>query len=212
MPDEIPRSLIHVLRAVACCSPPTIHPDTLERAADRLETLELENQQLRVQTRELSRDALTGAWGRRVFDDVLASSLARFRRFGRNLGLILVDIDHFKALNDSQGHVAGDVALKRVAAALRFQIRESDTFARYGGEEFAVLVDGATGEGLLTLAERLSRVVERAQAGVTISAGAALARVGDTPEVFVQRADECLYAAKRAGRNTVRIAAEDTWR
>ncbi|AWH22703.1 MULTISPECIES: GGDEF domain-containing protein [Stenotrophomonas] len=154
-------------------------------------------------------DGLTGVANRRQFDAALTSEWNRARRSGTEVGLLLVDIDHFKAFNDQHGHPAGDRCLQAVAAVLQATAnRAADTVARYGGEEFAVIVPGTSVEGVLALAERLRVAVQALQlpeGRVSISVGVGFAHppVMATAEQLLAHADAGLYAAKRGGRNQV---------
>ena len=160
-------------------------------------------------------DALTGVANRRSFDAVLDAEWDRAWRSGVPLSLILVDVDHFKAYNDTYGHQGGDDCLRDVAAAMqRMVTRASDCIARYGGEEFAVLLPGATASEANANAERLRRAVEavalphRSSSAadiVTISVGVATMTpaAGGSQAELVRAADEALYRAKREGRNRV---------
>jgi len=163
------------------------------------------------------RDGLTGLRNRRAFDEHLASIWAQATREGQTVGLLLVDIDHFKSYNDALGHQQGDQCLQRVAAVIKgFARRPLDLVARYGGEEIVVVLYQTTTERTLELAEDLRRSVERHRiphphsptaACVTVSVGAASVRPlpGRTAQGLVQLADEALYAAKHATRNCVRF-------
>jgi diguanylate cyclase (GGDEF)-like protein len=158
------------------------------------------------------RDALTRAHNRRYLVDRLASETAYARRHATKLSLILFDIDHFKLVNDTYGHVAGDEVLREVAALVSRLIRTEDVFARLGGEEFVVLARGIGHASAGQFAERIRLAVERLEVAsedavvrVTISLGyAALDELGDgqrTGEGLLRLADARLYGAKRAGRN-----------
>jgi diguanylate cyclase (GGDEF)-like protein len=157
-------------------------------------------------------DALTGLYNKRYLMDYLQREIDRSTRYGRPLALILFDIDHFKAINDSMGHLAGDVTLRELADRLRSKICKDDLLARYGGEEFAAVLTEADRATAAELAEQLRRTVEDLPFTfegrphqVTISLGVASID-GDevlTPQALIQRADECLYRAKREGRNRV---------
>jgi len=154
-------------------------------------------------------DGLTGVANRRQFDAVLQAEWNRARRSGRELALLLVDIDHFKAFNDRHGHPAGDRCLQAVAQALQAVAeRGSDLVARYGGEEFAVVVPATPVGGVRVLAERLRAAVAGLaleEGTVTVSVGAACLHpsVLASPDGLLADADAALYAAKRAGRNRV---------
>jgi diguanylate cyclase (GGDEF)-like protein len=161
-------------------------------------------------------DPLTGLHNRRHFKEVLAQELKRARRNRILVGMIMLDLDYFKKLNDRLGHQAGDAALCQVAGALSACLRRpSDYCFRIGGEEFAVLIVDSTPETTLALAEILRGAVENRRLDhpdnpvgfVTISAGVALSHAGtDTPDTLYARADEALYEAKRTGRNRVVVA------
>jgi diguanylate cyclase (GGDEF)-like protein len=160
-------------------------------------------------------DALTGVANRRSFDAALAAEWDRAFRSGAPLSLILVDVDHFKAYNDTYGHQGGDDCLRDVAAAMQqVMTRATDLIARYGGEEFAVLLPGSTAAEANVNAERLRRAVEAAALPhrsssaadiVTISVGAATVTpaAGSAQPNLIRAADEALYRAKREGRNRV---------
>jgi diguanylate cyclase (GGDEF)-like protein len=172
-------------------------------------------------------DGLTGLYNHMHFAHVLESEFARSRRYGTGLSMILIDIDHFKAVNDTFGHQAGDLVLQQVGRVLRTAVREVDLVARYGGEEFAVIAPQANLAQAGELAERLRRqIVDRVKPEeihehpVTASFGVASdedSRVA-TASDLVEMSDQALYAAKRAGRNRVvtaleasRIGQVDTW-
>lgn len=156
-------------------------------------------------------DGLTQVNNRRSFDEAIEREISRCRRYGRTLSLVLIDVDHFKRINDTFGHLAGDAVLKEVASAIKKRIRKEDLLARYGGEEFAVLTPEVDQKGALAMAEKVRKVVEKHEFSfddevipVTISCGVAtLGKKGDGAEALVQRADEKLYEAKEAGRNQV---------
>jgi len=189
------------------------------RAAGLLEELQLANHTLRAANLSLEgetqRDELTGIANRRGFDRRLGAALAERLQSGQPLALLLVDVDYFKAYNDSLGHPAGDACLGTIAGLLAEVVEGSlVSLARYGGEEFALIAPGASLTAATDLAGRLrSKVEARAiphptspLGGVTVSIGVALASPGDTGPQLVQRADTLLYEAKRAGRN--RVACE----
>lgn len=166
---------------------------------------------------ELSyQDPLTGVCNRRRLTEALDGALARSREKRLPLGVIVIDVDHFKAYNDRHGHLAGDAALRGVAQALDGARRQQDLVARYGGEEFACLLVDADAATTQAMAERMRALVEalpaealgNAQQTVTISAGAwsGTAAASDTPADLLARADAALFEAKRSGRNRVRVA------
>jgi diguanylate cyclase (GGDEF)-like protein len=162
-------------------------------------------------------DALTGLANRRHLDVALEGRLENLARYGWSFGLLMVDVDHFKLVNDEHGHDAGDAVLRTVAATLAGGVRSGDLAARWGGEEFAVLVEAADGPALLEVAERLRVLVARSTArhgelalAVTVSIGGAVATVADSAASLVVRADATLYRAKRDGRNRVAIMPTPT--
>ncbi|CAA9538406.1 MAG: hypothetical protein AVDCRST_MAG85-4353, partial [uncultured Solirubrobacteraceae bacterium] len=154
-------------------------------------------------------DGLTGIANRGTFQNVLSQELSRTRRNGGSVGLALLDLDHFKRLNDTHGHQAGDEVLRRVAAVLDECSRGFDTPARYGGEEFAVVLPDTTPEQAMQIAGRLREGVAAAgiAAAVTMSVGVACFP-SDAPdgEQLVKAADEALYVSKRGGRDRVTSA------
>lgn len=160
-------------------------------------------------------DGLTGLRTRRVFVLALKTETARARRAGTQVGILAIDVDHFKVVNDSHGHAAGDEVLREVARRLRTHCRASDIVARIGGEEFAVLAPATDSDTLAGLAERLRRAVHATPVtanhrtiSTSVSIGAALypADAADG-EGALQAADQALYAAKRSGRNRLVTAA-----
>lgn len=157
-------------------------------------------------------DPLTGIPNRLMFDRALQKELARSDRSGQILGLVLVDIDHFKNLNDTHGHQVGDDVLRHLALALQDHSRTFDTVARYGGEEFAVIVPAAHLAECREVAERLRHEIERLDlaAPVTASMGLALYPTHATDgDALIRAADDALYRSKNEGRNRV-TAAEET--
>ena len=160
------------------------------------------------------RDGLTRAYNKKFFEDTLRREFASCLRHQLPLALVLFDLDHFKRVNDTYGHPAGDEVLRRVAERVSATVRAEDLFARYGGEEFAVLLRDASGPQALIAAERLRSaiadrpiVVDGQPLPVTISVGVAILGQGDTdrPESLIDAADRALYRAKREGRNRVSL-------
>jgi diguanylate cyclase (GGDEF)-like protein len=149
-------------------------------------------------------DALTGVLNRRALDDAIASAWRRHQRGERSFGLIMCDIDHFKAINDTHGHAVGDAVLSQAARRMERCLRGHDVFGRYGGEEFLAIVDTDSETQLLDVAERLRARMARTPFGelaVTASFGAAIASQFDSLESMIAAADRALYAAKGQGRN-----------
>jgi diguanylate cyclase (GGDEF)-like protein len=161
-------------------------------------------------------DPLTGCLNRRGFEELAEAALEAARRDGLPMTVLTLDVDHFKLINDSHGHAAGDEVLRAVAEAARAAVRESDPVARFGGEEFVMLLQGADTGQAIACAERLRRRLESAvvrcgaaEIRLTASVGCAPVDLGEPEAVLraVARADAALYAAKRNGRNRVEQAA-----
>jgi diguanylate cyclase (GGDEF)-like protein/PAS domain S-box-containing protein len=159
--------------------------------------------------RSVDCDHLTGLANRRAFFEAAELELQRWRRFPRPLSVVMIDADHFKAVNDRHGHAAGDAVLRHLAAGLGATFRAMDVVARVGGEEFLVLLPGTSADGALAVARRLCTAIEAQAVEVdgttvryTVSAGVAAMDDGiDGLDALIQRADAALYAAKAAGRN-----------
>jgi diguanylate cyclase (GGDEF)-like protein len=155
-------------------------------------------------------DGLTQAYNKRFFVEQLERELARCGRNRRPLSLLLFDIDHFKKINDTHGHLTGDHVLKEMAARVRRRVRKDEVFARYGGEEFGVVLPEAAREQAIHVAETLRQLVakdpfefEQERIPVTISVGVATVSEEIPATSFIKLADDCLYRAKRNGRNQV---------
>ena len=155
-------------------------------------------------------DSLTGLHNKRHFDEVFGKEVARAEQTQTACSLIVLDIDHFKRINDGFGHPAGDAVLKHVAGVVKSQIRPSDSLCRVGGEEFALVLPQTPYTLAAQAAELIRVAVEKSICEVagtaipaTLSLGVAELAVGEIPERLYQRADERLYAAKHAGRNRV---------
>jgi len=161
------------------------------------------------------RDPLTNAYNRRVFRERLEQDLSHALRHGEDLALLLFDLDHFKSVNDTYGHLAGDKVLVEFAELVLEGVRREDLFARYGGEEFAMACRSTTLVSAAGLAERIRAHVAEKQftfdgqhIPVSVSIGVSSIRAGDTAETLIDRADKALYRAKRDGRN--RVVTEGT--
>lgn len=185
----------------------------LAGAAERIQLLERSLDDLR---QDAATDGLTKLANRRSFDTRMRESAGRAMNSGAPLSLVLIDIDHFKRVNDNWGHQTGDQVLRLVAATLTASIREGDFVARYGGEEFAVIMPATTADGAFDVADRVRQAFEGRQivarntgkiiGGVTVSAGGACYEPGERLSDWVERADQALYAAKKTGRNRVCMA------
>jgi diguanylate cyclase (GGDEF)-like protein/hemerythrin-like metal-binding protein len=167
----------------------------------------------RTMARRADTDALTGVLNRAGFNEAVSREFSRARRYRQPLSLVLLDLDHFKNVNDGYGHPAGDKVLEGTARLLETRVREADLVARWGGEEFAVLAPMTDAEGAVRLAEKLRGLMEVTHLGpvgaVTASFGVAEMRPDDTIEAMLHRVDEALYGAKDAGRNQVKCA--ESW-
>jgi diguanylate cyclase (GGDEF)-like protein/PAS domain S-box-containing protein len=184
----------------------------LEIFHDESELTEITEEAARAR-RDAVTDTLTGLPNRRFFDASLATRLENMARYGWDFGLLIVDIDHFKKVNDVHGHAFGDDVLRVVSRTLHGAVRAGDVIARWGGEEFAVLVETSDRKRLVEAAERLRVLVERSEVfgvdarhSVTVSVGGALATAADSAGSLFDRADEAVRDAKQAGRNRISIA------
>jgi diguanylate cyclase (GGDEF)-like protein len=162
-------------------------------------------------------DALTGLWNRGAIIDLLKREVSRRQRTGDALGVIMADIDYFKKINDTHGHLIGDAVLQEVTRRLAVGVRPYDVVGRYGGEEFLVVFPGCNAANLIVGAERLRHCIgdqpietSAGQISVTLSLGLASVEQNEKEtlacEAFLRTADEALYAAKARGRNRVEIA------
>ena len=181
------------------------------RRAQALETTRAENRRLEALA---TTDPLTRMLNRRALLDRLTAECDRARRYDSSLALLLVDIDHFKEINDTAGHLAGDSVLRQLGALLADAMRKVDVLARYGGEEFVAMLPETSMEGAAVFAERLRERIAaqvydiggQRSVRLTVSIGLATfpsSGVASTDDLFA-RADEALYRAKSGGRNQVR--------
>jgi len=157
--------------------------------------------------RQAATDALTGVANRMKFSEVLGTEILRAKRFGLPLSVIVFDVDHFKNVNDSHGHVAGDNVLRDLASLTATVVRRNDLLARWGGEEFLIMVTHTELSSAVVFAERLRTLIEQfefsAVGRLTCSFGVAEFEYDDTEEQLINRADRALYLAKTRGRNRV---------
>ena len=156
-----------------------------------------------------STDKLTGAWNRRRFEETVETEMDRLRRYGQRLSLMLLDVDHFKKINDDFGHPVGDQVLVDLSNTIRSSLRASDSLTRWGGEEFVILCPNTTAAIVSNLAERLRKKIATVNfkevGSITVSFGVAECGPSETWEQWLHRADEALYLAKSGGRDQVKI-------
>jgi len=187
--------------------------DLLRRNTELEETikkLDFTRNRLSEEEQTARRDALTGLYNRRCFDDELPNFIERAQAIGSGLALVAMDLDHFKPVNDTLGHAAGDEVLRGVGDVLRKNLRKTDLPCRTGGDEFMLLLADVSEEDARSRAEDVRELIGTMphpgnDDGIrcTATLGGTLYHAGETPEQFAQRADKVLYAAKRAGRNRV---------
>ena len=151
---------------------------------------------------EVRTDPLTNIKNRRVLDDTIQAQFALMTRYETPFSLVMLDIDHFKSVNDEQGHLHGDRMLQDLARLLDEYVRETDILTRYGGDEFVVVMPQTDAKGARILSERLRASVQE-KLLLTVSGGVSSAQKGDTKETLLARADAALYRSKRSGRNCV---------
>jgi len=185
--------------------------------ADKLHKLEAANA---IISRLARTDDLTGLHNRRSFSEIFSLALSAARRHGHPLSLVIIDLDHFKDVNDTFGHAVGDQVLKEFADLIRSMIRDEDVAARWGGEEFIILLSHTASEAASALAERIRSSFELNSGcatphTVTASFGVAQLQDGEQDDDLIRRADDALYHAKHRGRNQVVTAGEtsaDEWK
>ncbi len=182
------------------------------RIIELQERVEAQKEEIRALAR---RDVLTGLFNRGAILEIFASELARARRERTSLSILMADVDHFKRVNDTYGHLAGDAVLREMARRMAELVRPYDAVGRYGGEEFLILLPGCAGDEALEVAERFREraaeqpvVFEGSPIPVAISIGLAsqLQVISEAPEPLIAAADAALYDAKRNGRNRVCVA------
>ncbi len=192
------------------------HEALINSSQDMMVQLIAQQRQIEALKDQTTRDGMTQLSNYQHFNELLHQECYRARRYKQPLGVLFADLDHFKAINDTFGHPAGDEVLKQVAACLRSSLRESDQIARYGGEEFAMILPETDAEGALMAAERTRKAIaalridtEAGAVSTTISLGAVAVAAGMAckPAELVKRADDALYQAKASGRNRSCLAS-----
>ena len=166
--------------------------------------------------KDVFRDALTQLGNRKLLTIKINSALQEHHEHGLSFGLLFIDIDHFKSINDTYGHQEGDYVLQTVGNNLLGQIRNTDVCGRWGGEEFVVILYDVNQNGLSQIAKKLHAmisssviVIKKKKVHVTISVGAVVAREGDTLTSIIERADQLMYQSKQNGRNQVTLDGEN---
>lgn len=205
-------SLVELLGVSRDISEHKRHEDELKKAKEATEALNHALEAANEQLQQMSRtDKLTGLWNRRYFEDRVAHEMAMANRYGQALSMLIFDIDHFKRINDTYGHLAGDRVLVALSALARQQIRETDLPCRWGGEEFMILMSSTGPQEAVAVAEKLRAAFAQhpipGVGAVTASFGVATYRPDETLDSWISRTDGALYEAKSGGRNTVRLAA-----
>jgi len=196
--------------------------EQMKRAEETLGALNMQLGELRKETTVLKQsveeeqvksltDALTAIANRRAYEERLETEISRWQRHGGHLSLMVFDLDHFKSINDSYGHIVGDKVLRGLTATFQRSIRRTDFLARYGGEEFVLILPETSLDETMVIADKLRAEVEQCVfkyqgevVPVTVSIGVAELREGDTRESLFERADRALYLAKKSGRNLCR--------
>ena len=207
--------LQHVIGIGIVAMDVTAQHQSISEAEQALCAAEQMNAQLRLAVASLeqlaSTDRLTNAWNRRRFEEAVESEIHRFHRYGHPLSLMMLDIDHFKKVNDTYGHQEGDRVLKQVAERIFASIRKSDSLTRWGGEEFIVLTPNTGLAYASILAERIRANIAIQAVGdvgtVTVSIGVAEYFPTSSSKDWLERADRAMYTAKREGRNRIEIDA-----
>ena len=184
----------------------------LKHANEEVESLQ---QKLREAEQHATTDGLTGLWNRRSFEEKMKYHIARSIRKEGDLSLAIFDVDHFKRINDTYGHLAGDDLLRIIAKVMKDFVKGKDVVCRYGGEEFVILLPDTPLTGAITVAEKIRKYFSEmswrqkstgiSMGKVTLSAGVSALRPGEKYDSFVQRADVALYNSKKMGRNRVSI-------
>ena len=205
-------SAVELLRAVLSMTQEmhtTVKASQTELIETRRSLVEIKAQ-LKESQKLLGEDPLTGTGNRRALSTVLSAEIARSRRNDEPLSLVMLDVDHFKAINDTHGHAVGDAALVHLSSLARAMLRGNDAFIRYGGEEFLMVLPETALQGGVSTGQRLQNLLRRQPLvhrdkviPMSFSGGVSELAAADTEDSLVQRADAALYHAKRAGRNLI---------
>ncbi len=209
--QKITKSIFHHMRQDVVITP--LHDSQVSiiiyDATPLLEAKAIINDHLLVMEKHATTDTLTGCYNRKMFNDMLKSEVKKAARHDKKFTLVLLDIDNFKSVNDTYGHMIGDEVLKELAVIAKETIRESDIFARWGGEEFSVLLPETELEGGAVLAEKIRANVKAHRFGkagnLTCSFGVAQYSPDDPRDTLISNADWALYHAKNHGKNQVAV-------
>ncbi len=204
--QKILNRIMHEVRGLK-----SINRKFIKKLEEQSHEIEKLKEELRRAKEEASIDPLTGLRNRRSFERALSEFFRDYKKFGYPFSVIMLDLDNFKQINDTYGHIAGDKVLREIGNILRNYLRAKDVPARTGGEEFTIILPGITREEALTVAERLRKVianytVEHEDTKINPTASFGVAEVSEdieSPEDIIRKADENLYKAKKAGKNTV---------
>jgi diguanylate cyclase (GGDEF)-like protein/hemerythrin-like metal-binding protein len=215
---QVANRLLGIIITLLLCSVVLTYFVAMQRQLGAESHITVKRREAEGRAREAARradtDALTGLLNRMGFNEAMSREMARARRYQQPLSVVMLDIDHFKRLNDEFGHPSGDQVLARTAALLSSCVRDSDVVARWGGEEFVVIAPTTPEAGAASLAEKLRSFMEATHLGpkeaVTASFGVTELRPDDTAETLLQRVDGALYQAKQSGRNQVCRAGAGT--
>ncbi|MFZ5521675.1 MAG: diguanylate cyclase [Pseudomonadota bacterium] len=214
-PEDYPAGieLAHFILVATTLPVISVLGDQLSAMRHRLkrQKAELEDAFMRIQEMAI-RDELTGLYNRRHMLEVIAQQIKRLERSGASFSLVILDLDHFKRINDTLGHAVGDQVLRHFAQVARSNLRQTDVIARWGGEEFLVLLPDTPGDQGIQGVQRMRAslaegpLVEQPEVKVTFSAGLTEFQPGETLEQAIERADQALYQAKARGRNCTKVA------
>ncbi len=181
----------------------------LQKIMNENESLKKENRMLQKHVRI---DPLTQVYNRSFMNQAIEDEMARCSRYGKKFSIVILDLDYFKDINDTYGHPAGDVVLKKAAQIFKNHVRQSDSVFRYGGEEFLIILSETDIEGAAVVADKIRNLISKADfkgvgRQVTLSAGVAECNGYSTRETLLDKVDKALYEAKKTGRNRVIKAA-----
>lgn len=201
--------------------------DVIESSERLIDDLATARYRLQQQSQELDRtrweartDPLSGLANRRAFDEAFESQVVELRQARTPFGLLLIDVDHFKQINDNHGHQIGDQLIAQLGRAIRGQVRSRDFVARFGGDEFTILFSGLSQHNAFDVARRIQVAIQHSgfdclegagelELNVTLSMGLATSKPDDTTDSVLRRSDDALYRAKRNGRNQLVVWRAD---